>query len=201
MILVSSERGNSGELARHLLNDQDNEHVTLHELSGFLSDDLTGAMKEASAISKGTKCQKHLFSCSFNPPEHEEVPIEIFEDAINRIEAKLNLKGHARAIIFHEKEGRRHAHAVWSRIDAESMTAKNLSHYKLKCQDISRELYHENNWSLPQGLARKGQGDPRSYSLVEYQQSKRMKVDARDIKGSIQDAYASSDNSAACHAG
>lgn len=33
------------------------------------------------------------------------------------IERKLGLEGQPRAIVFHEKEGRRHAQAIWSRID------------------------------------------------------------------------------------
>lgn len=194
MIIKASERGSAKDLARHLLNEHDgNEHITLHELNGFMSEDLEGALEEAYAISRGTKCQKPLFSCSFNPPSQEDVSIETFEDAIRRVEEKNGLSGQPRAIVFHEKEGRRHAHAVWSRIDAETMTAKNLSHYKLKCQDISRELYHEHNWQMPNGLARK-QSDPRNYSLVEYAQSKRMKVDPRDLKGAIRDAYATSDS-------
>ncbi|CAN0604712.1 unnamed protein product, partial [Ectocarpus sp. 12 AP-2014] len=76
------------------------------------------------------------------------------------------------------------------------MTAKNLSHYKLKLQSVSRELYHEHEWRMPEGLTRKGAGDPRNYSLAEYQQAKRMEIDPRDLKGAIQDAYATSDNAA-----
>lgn len=195
MILVASERGSAKELARHLLNDKDgNEHISVHELRGFMSNKLEGALQESEAIAKGTKCRKHLFSVSFNPPAQNYVSIEDFEDAINRVEEKNDLNGHARAIVFHEKEGRRHAHAVWSRIDAETMRAKNLSHYKLKLQSISRELYHEHEWKMPQGLARKGHSDPRNYTLSEYQQAKRMKIDARELKGAVQDAYAASDN-------
>lgn len=43
---------------------------------------------------------------------------------------------------------RPHAHAVWSRIDTESMTAVQLSHFKMKLHYISRELYLENDWKL-----------------------------------------------------
>lgn len=198
MIIVGSERGSAKELAAHLLNDRDgNEHIEIYELRGFVSDDLEGAFEESYAISRGTKCRKHLFSVSLNPPSHEEVDIQGFEDAIERVEQVNGLMGQPRAVVFHEKDGRRHAHAVWSRIDAETMTAKNLSHYKLKLQSVSRELYHEHEWRMPEGLARKGAGDPRNYSLAEYQQAKRMEIDPRDLKGAIQDAYAASDNAAA----
>ncbi len=131
MILKGSQRGNAAKLARHLMNIQDNEHVELHELRGFVSEEqLLDALLEAQAVAKGTRCQQHLFSLSLNPPEGERVDVGSFETAIEMVEQRLGLDGHPRAIVFHEKEGRRHAHAVWSRIDAETMTAKNLPFFK-----------------------------------------------------------------------
>ena len=48
MILKGSQRGNAAELARHLMNVQGNEHVELHELRGFISDEqLLDALLEA----------------------------------------------------------------------------------------------------------------------------------------------------------
>ncbi|TCS60272.1 hypothetical protein EDD52_11592 [Primorskyibacter sedentarius] len=126
MILKGNERSKGKELAKHLMNAHDNEHVELHDLRGFAADDLAGAMQESEAIARGTRCKKHLFSLSLNPPEHEDVAVEDFEAAIARIENRLGLEGQPRAIVFHEKEGRRHAHAVWSRIDGEEMKAINL---------------------------------------------------------------------------
>src|SRR3546814_3080135 len=73
----------------------------------FMSDDLMGAMKEAHALSLGTKCKQFLFSVSLNPPVGESVRIEVFEKACEVIEERLGLKGQPRMIVFHEKEGRR----------------------------------------------------------------------------------------------
>src|SRR3546814_11854212 len=102
---------------------------------------LWGALKEAHALSLGTKCKQFLFSVSLNPPVGESVRIEVFEKACEVIEERLGLKGQPRMIVFHEKEGRRHAHAVWSRIDADTMTAKPLPFFKTKLRDIAKELY------------------------------------------------------------
>ncbi|PIX67278.1 MAG: relaxase, partial [Sphingomonadales bacterium CG_4_10_14_3_um_filter_58_15] len=110
----------------------ENEHVTLHEISGFASNDLAGALKEAEAISRGTKCQKFLYSLSLNPPGKESVETEVFLDTISRVEAKLGLEGQPKAVVFHEKENRRHCHVVWSRIDADAMKAITLSFPKRK---------------------------------------------------------------------
>lgn len=181
------------DLAVHLMRTDDNEHVDVHELRGFVSDDLNGAFKEAQAISRGTKCRQYLFSLSLNPPETEDVSIEAFIDAVERIVDKLGLEGQPRAIVFHEKEGRRHAHCVWSRIDAETMTAKPMSFFKSRLTAVSRDLYIEHDWKMPQGLADPSKRDPRNFSLAEWQQAKRAGHDPRTFKGAVQDAWAMAD--------
>lgn len=196
MILKASQRGGAKQLGLHLMNGHDNEHVELHEVRGFISEDVLGALKESYAVSRGTKCEQHLFSCSFNPPERENVSVEMFEDAINRVEVANGLDGQPRVVVFHEKEGRRHAHAVWSRIDAETMTAKPLPYFKYKLRDVSKELYREHDWKMPEGLIDAKQVDPKNYALEEYHQAKRMKRDAAELKGMFQDCWAASDSKA-----
>ncbi|MBA4130063.1 MAG: relaxase [Hyphomicrobium sp.] len=197
MILKASQRAGGKQLARHLLKTDENEHVEVHDIRGFVSDDLVGAFQEAFAISKATKCKQFLFSVSLNPPPQERVEISTFEDAIQRIEEKNGLTGQPRAIVFHEKEGRRHAHAVWSRIDADTLTAKNLPFFKNKLRDLSRELYLENGWKMPRGLMNSREADPRNFTLKEWQQSKRTGRDPRDLKDLLQECWAISDSAAA----
>jgi len=103
MILKAKERGDGPQLARYLLAMRDNDHVELHDVRGFASDDLLGAFHEADAIASGTRCRKHLFSMSLNPPAGENVSIEAFEQAISQIEEKLGLESQPRAIVFHKK--------------------------------------------------------------------------------------------------
>lgn len=196
MILIGNQRGGGRDLALHLLSP-DNDHVTVHDVRGFASDDVEGAFQEAYAMSKGTRCKQFLFSLSFNPPPREDVHTNVFEDAIARAEAKLGLEGQPRVIVFHEKEGRRHAHAVWSRIDIEEMKAVQLSHSHLKLQDLSRELYLEHGWKMPEGIADRSRSDPRNFTLDEWQQAKRQGQDPRAIKTALQDAWSISDNKAA----
>lgn len=143
MILKGNQRGGGRQLAAHLLNAHDNEHVEVHDLRGFVADDLPGAFHEAYGVSRGTRAKQFLFSLSLNPPRDAKVSTAAFENAIASVEERLGLQDQPRAIVFHEKEGRRHAHAVWSRIDAAEMKAINLPHTKLKLRDVSRELYLE----------------------------------------------------------
>lgn len=196
MILKAKERGDGGQLARYLLAMRDNEHVELHDVRGFVSDDLRGAFSEADAIASGTRCKNHLFSMSLNPPEGAKVSVEAFERAIGEIEKKLGLENQPRAIVFHEKNGRRHAHAVWSRIDAQRMRAINMPHYKAKLRDVSRKLYLEHGWDMPRGLQDRSLRDPLNFTREEWQQAKRAGLDPREIKAVFQQCWETSDNKA-----
>lgn len=162
MILKGNQRGGGKQLAAHLMKVEDNEHVHIHELRGFMSDNLHS--------------------------------VDVFEAAINTIEQKLGLDNQPRAIVFHEKEGRRHAHALWSRIDCEEMKAINLPFYKTKLRDVSREQFYEHGWKMPQGLLDSNNRDPLNYSLREWQQSKRQGEDPKALQSMFQNCWAVSDN-------
>jgi hypothetical protein len=200
MILVGNQRGGAKNLALHLLKDE-NDHVEVHELRGFASDNLHSALNESYAISRGTQCTQFLYSLSLNPPPDAPVSIEEFEDVINRAELTLGLTGQPRAIVFHEKEGpggtRRHAHAVWSRIDAMQMKAIQMSHDHNKLTALSREIFLERQWKMPRGLMVSEERDPRNFSLEEWQQTKRAQKDMPATKTAIQDCWAVSDSRAA----
>lgn len=191
MILEGNARGGAKDLSRHLLKDE-NDHVTVHEIRGFMAQELTPALNEAYAISRGTKAKKFLYSLSLNPPETEKVQTPVFMDAIARTEKTLGFEGQPRAIVFHEKNGRRHCHVVWSRIDAERMRAIPVSNDHYKLQDLSRELYLENNWTMPKGFIRSKNKDPNSFTLAEWQQSKRTGKHPKATKKTIKDCWAAS---------
>jgi hypothetical protein len=176
------------------MNVRDNDHVTIPELRGFVSDDLFGALAEAQAVSKGTKCRQPVFSLSLNPPKGAQVDTETFIAVADRAEEVLGLKDHPRAIVIHEKDGRKHAHVVWSRIDLTQMKAVNHSHFKMKLNALSKELYLEHGWELPEGHKTNGWKNPLNFSLAEWQQAKRLDLDPREIKQVFQNAWQQSDN-------
>src|SRR5690349_11519479 len=104
MILKGSQRGGPRQLAAHLLNLLDNDHVAVQEVRGFVSPDLTGAMAETVAIAKGTRCRQPIFSLSLNPPKDAKASIADLIAAADRAETVLGLGGQPRAIVVHEKE-------------------------------------------------------------------------------------------------
>jgi hypothetical protein len=192
--IKAKERGDGAKLARYLLTMRENDHVELHDVRGFVSDDLLGAFREADAIAAGTHCTKHLFSISLTPPQDAAVTVAEFEKAADKVERKLGLENQPCAIVFREKDGRRHAHVVWSRIDAERMGAINLSHYKLHLRGVSRELFRAHGWEMPKGLRNWKERDPLSFTREEWQQARRGGLDPKQIKAVFQECWAQSDS-------
>ncbi|WP_306150228.1 MULTISPECIES: hypothetical protein [unclassified Roseibium] len=80
-------------LAAHLLNDRDNNHVTVIELRGFASDDLEDALQAAFAVSKATRCKQFLFSLSLHPPKETVASEEGLPPAADWAEQALGLEG------------------------------------------------------------------------------------------------------------
>lgn len=99
MILVASQRGGAEQLAAHLLNEVENDHVTLAETRGFMAGDLCGALDEADAISKAMRCKQFLFSLSLNPPKDGQATVADLMAAIDQAENRLGLRGQPRAIV------------------------------------------------------------------------------------------------------
>ena len=201
MILHGNQRGGYKDLALHLLKDE-NERIELFELRGFASDDLLGALQESYAISRATRCKQHLFSLSLNPPKGADVSARDFEAAIDQAEESLGLEGQPRAIVFHDKRGvdgelRRHAHAVWCRIDTQEMKAVQLSFTHKKLREVSRELFLAHGWRMPDGLIDSRNRDVRNMTLAEWQQAKRAGRNPNDMKALFQDCWSISDSRAA----
>ncbi len=199
MILHGNARGGGSELAVHLMRTDENEHVHVHDVSGFMSDNVRGAFQEVEALAKGTRCQKPLFSLSLSPPKDANASAKDFEQAIAKAEEALGLSGQPRVIVFHEKgEHRdRHCHVVWSRINAEQMRAIPMPFNRLKMRDVSRELFIEHGWDVPRGLINSQERNPLNYTLEQYQQAKRIGRHANEIKADLQAAWAMSDTRAA----
>ncbi|WP_350335235.1 AAA family ATPase [Coralliovum pocilloporae] len=196
MLFVGNERGYGSELARHLMNGRDNEHVTVHSVDGFIADNLHDAFAEVEAVAAGTQCQNYLYSLSLNPPQSAQVPVRMFEETIARIEQEFGLAGQPRAIVFHEKKGRRHCHCVWSRINAQQMRAINLSLTKSRLMRISYAIFQEQGWEMPKGLEDWRKRDPNGYTRAQAEQAKRAAIDPQETKKMFVRCWQQSDSRA-----
>jgi hypothetical protein len=200
MILKGSPRGGGKALADHLTNTRENDHVELVEIRGVAARDLHGAFNEIEALSRATKATQPFYSVSINPPEDARLTVDDFRAAAQAIEEKFGLTNQPRAIVTHEKNARLHAHVVWSRIDTEQMKAIQLSHDRPKLKEVSRELFKEYGFAMPEGLRDRTKASPENFSPQIWQQAKRIGEDPRDLKRIIGDAFRDADSAKAFQA-
>ena len=167
----------------------DNERVIVHQIDGTVANDLHGALQEMQAIASGTECKQHMYSCSINPSQF--MSPQQYMAAIDRIGERLGLQDNARAVVFHQKEGRFHAHAVWSRIDPETMKAVQLSFDHMKLRTLSRELGLAFGHNIPHGLKydKGAERDNRHSNQAEQKQAERTGITVKDRKAAITAIY------------
>lgn len=196
MILKGNQRGHARDLARHLMNARTNDHVEVHEVRGLAAADVREAFAEIEAMGKATPrgTAKPFYALSLSPPEEAAVTIPDFEAAIEAAENRLGLQDQPRVVIFHEKEGRRHAHAVWSRIDPEEVTAINIAFDREKLTRLSRDLYHQHGWTAPRGVEEYDSAKATNFTHSEWMQFQRTKVPPETHKTQIRAAWDLSDD-------
>src|SRR6202140_14229 len=114
MIIKGKSRAGPQQLATHLGNAEKNERVSLIETRGTIAQDLRGALVEMDAYAVGTKCEKSLYHAAISPEPPHRLTDDQRSEAIDALETKLGLEGHARVVVMHEKLGRQHIHVVWS---------------------------------------------------------------------------------------
>lgn len=195
MILKGSQRAGGADLALHLMNEFDNERTELAALRGTVADDLYGAFAEFDAIAAGTRCKKHLYSLSINPPQ--PLTRAQYVTAVDRIEAGLGLQGQPRAVVFHVKNGREHCHVVWSRIDSRTLKSVHISHDRMKLRGLARELGRDFGFALPDGLARdmrQERGPRKDMSLAEKRQAEKSGITPQERRRQITLAYHAADS-------
>ena len=102
MIIKGKSRSGPQQLAKHLGNAEKNERVKLLETRGTVANDLRGALIEMDTYAVGTRCEKSLYHAAMSPEQPHRLTPEQRSEAIDALEAKLGLAGHARVVVMHE---------------------------------------------------------------------------------------------------
>src|SRR5262245_2134242 len=142
MILKTSQRGGSRQLAIHLLNRFGNDYVEIADLRGAIAPDLHGAFDEWRAMASATRCRNYLYSLSIKDGHEggQALSRDQYFEFIGRVEKSLALSDQPRAVVLHTNQGREHCHVVWSRIDTEKGKAVQISHDHWKLRSIAQEF-------------------------------------------------------------
>jgi hypothetical protein len=196
MIIKGKSRAGPSALAAHLGNAEKNERVTLLEVRGTIAQDLRGALVEMDAYSVGTRCEKSLYHGAISPaPPHRLSRDQVIE-AVDALEERLGLKGHARIIVLHEYLGRAHIHPVWSRINLATMKSVSDSHNYRKHEEVARDLERRFGHERVQGAHHERDGverPDRTPSRAELRQEERTGIKGKLVKEEVTAAFRASD--------
>jgi hypothetical protein len=140
MIINGGSRSNGVFFAKHLMNGEANEQVTLCEMRNLAATNITDAFREMEAVASGTLCKNYFYHANINPTENELLTPEQWTIAADTLEHHLRLDGNARFVVEHQKRGRTHRHVIWSRIDIRTMRAAAMTDDYVKHQAVAREL-------------------------------------------------------------
>ena len=201
MNIKGKSRAGARSLAAHLGNAEKNERVQLLATRGTVSQDLQGALVEMEAVASGTRCHKSLYHASISPQPPYRLSPEQRTAAVDALEKKLGLEGHARVVVLHEKLGREHMHVVWSRIDLGRMASVPDSHNYRKHEEVSRALEREFGHPHIQGAHAERQGPDgkkvprpdRTPSRAELRQEERTGIKGKEVKAEVTAAFKGSD--------
>lgn len=145
MVICGNSRGNGSQLASYLLTKGKNDNVSVFEIRGTANEnDLKKSLLEMSLTSELTKSEKGLYHAVINPGIGEDrfMTPDQWLRAADILENELRLSLQKRAIVFHEKNGRTHAHVVWERYDHE--TGKMISDsFSRLAQDRARKIMEQ----------------------------------------------------------
>jgi len=194
MIAKGTPHNNGAKLAAYLTTGKENEKATLWELRGFASEDIREAFRSVHVMAEALpQLEQPFFHVQVRNPEGETLTREQWMRVANRIEAKLGLTSQPRAIAFHEntETGHEHMHLAWSRIDEETLTARRLPFYKLRLNEVCREL------EIDLGLTRvtdERHGPVMAPLRYEHEQARRLGIDIHEIRASIRACWDHSDN-------
>jgi hypothetical protein len=203
MIIKGKSRSAPSALAAHLGNAEKNERVALLEVRGTIAQDLRGALIEMDAYGAGTRCELPLYHANIDPAKSYVLTFEQWIEAVDALEKKLGLEGHARIVVLHQKEGREHVHPVWSRINLDKMVSVSDSHNYRKHEEVARDLEQRFGHERVQGahIERDGVERPdRTPSRAELRQEERTGIKGKQVKEEVTAAYRASDNAEAFRA-
>jgi hypothetical protein len=197
VVIKGNARGGAGQLARHLERTDTNERIAVRDVRGVVAGDVLGALNEMDGVASGTRCTRPLYHASINTAPGEEMTDELWNAAIDRLEAALGFTGQPRVIVEHGKKGREHVHIVWSRIDLDRMRAIPDSHNYRKHEEVARELEREFGHARVQGAHAERDGQPRperTPSHAEMQQAERSGLRPEEAKAQITEIWRRTDS-------
>lgn len=205
MIVKGKARSGPAQLAAYLLRQDDKERPVLIELWDG-SDDLRKAFTTWHAIGEGTRGEHTLYHAQIAPEARYQMTPEQWKRSAEILAEALGMQDHPRAIIVHDGGDKPHAHVVFQRADAATMTMWDDGYNYLKheraSQRMEEEFAHEPVPGKHAKRDRKKQPEfPRAeLTTDEAQQEKRSGLSKEERVAQITALYRSADSGPALKA-
>lgn len=198
MIIKGGSRGAPGDLAKHLLRSDTNEHVVVLEVA-WATPNLREALTDWQTLTAGTRGFKGLYHANIDPAKDYTLSGDQWAFAVDALERELGLEGQPRAIVMHQKHGREHIHVVWARTDIDTMKLRSDSGNYAAHERVSRQLEQTFGHTLVPGPHTGRDPDLPNITLnhAEWQQAERTGVTAQERRDAVRSAWEQSDTGAA----
>lgn len=202
MIVKGRARSGPQQLAAYLLRQDGKERATLIELHDG-SDDLKKAFTAWDAIGEATRGEKTLYHAQIAPEARYQMTPDQWKRAAEILAQELGMERHPRAIVVHEGSDKPHAHVVFQRTDAATLTMWDDSFNYLKHERASlameKEFAHEHIPGKHAKRDREKQPEfPRAASdRNDHQQAERTELTVEERKEQVTALRARSDNAQA----
>ena len=198
MIVKGKPRANAAQLAAYLLATDKNERVDVLQVRGVASTDLRGALEQMEAVAAGTRCRLPLYHAQLRAAPGEHLTAAQWERSADILADKLGMADHARTVVLHTKDGHRHAHVVFGRIDPATMRAAHTGHsyvaHEATARQIERECGLKHVPGVHVGCSRGAPRPERTPDSWEIRQGDRIKIDTINFRQTMRDLYARSDS-------
>ena len=141
MVVMGRNRGNGKALANYLLSTAANDNVEVFDIRGTAdTSDLHTSLIEMSLKAELTRSNAGLYHVQLNPAygEDRRMTAEDWLKSAEILERQTGFENQPRAMVFHQKHGRRHCHLIYSRYSA--ATGKMISDsFSRLAQDRARK--------------------------------------------------------------
>jgi hypothetical protein len=199
MIIKGGSRSGPEQLARHLQRRDTNETVDILELQSP-APNLNEALQDWQTLSEGTLGTKGLYHVNIDPAKEYVMSLEQWQRCVEVLEKELGFEGQPRAVVVHEKQGRKHVHVVWARTDIDTMTLRsdsmNYPAHERASKALELEFGHE---IVPGKHAKRDRGKQPEFpnaavNHAEWQQAERTGIKPSDRKDQITALQQASDS-------
>ena len=217
MIIKSSQRWGTKQLADHLTNSEENEHIHFSDCRGIFADTVHDALDDMEDLShRSTRCQKHLYHVSISPDRRMNK--KEWAEVWQTYEAEFCLEDRPYIEVTHTKGGRIHKHRVYERVGDDGR-AVPLSYTYQRNEKVARILEYKMGQPLTVGKhnrivmrqlladgyqevvdwmeSQNAHAQTRPVAIsnhTDYQQQKRTGMTVQQVKDDLQAAYQMSDN-------